>query len=69
MVNREDRIYAGKLSFEETARQIAACAGARGPNIDYLANTVAHLDEMGIAEGHLHALLRRARTLQRNMAK
>ena len=28
-------------------------------NVDYLANTVARLDDMGIAEGHLHALLRR----------
>ena len=64
VVNREDRIYAGKLSFEDTAQRIAASSGKRGPNIDYLANTVAHLDEMGIAEGHLHALLRRAAQIQ-----
>jgi glutathione-specific gamma-glutamylcyclotransferase len=60
VVNRADRIFAGKLDFEETARRIALSAGNRGPNIDYLANTVARLDAMGIVEGHLHALLRRA---------
>lgn len=64
VVNRKDRIFAGRLSFEETARRIATCHGDRGPNIDYLANTVAHLDEMDIPEGHLHALLRRARSIR-----
>ena len=59
-VNHADRIYAGKLGFEETARRIAGSAGRRGPNIDYLANTVARLDRMEIAEGHLHYLLKRA---------
>lgn len=63
VVNRADRIFAGDMSLEQTAQRIATCTGSRGPNIDYLANTVAHLDEMGIAEGHLHALLRRAREL------
>jgi cation transport protein ChaC len=60
VVNHADRIYAGKLGFEETARRIAGSAGRRGPNIDYLANTVARLDRMEIAEGHLHYLLKRA---------
>lgn len=60
VVNREDRIFAGRLDFEETARRIATSVGKRGPNIDYLANTVAQLDTMEIAEGQLHRLLRRA---------
>ncbi|CAN0543587.1 unnamed protein product [Laminaria digitata] len=64
VVNREDRIFAGRLGFEETARRIATCAGKRGPNIDYLANTVARLDAMNISEGHLHHLLRRATQLR-----
>lgn len=63
VVDRGDRIYAGRQDFEQTARTIATATGARGPNVDYLANTVAHLDEMGIAEGHLHALLRRVREI------
>ena len=64
VVNRHDRVFAGDLTFEEQAGRIAACEGRRGPNIDYLANTVAHLDALGIAEGHLHALLRRARAIR-----
>lgn len=64
VVNRADRIFAGRLSFEETARRIASCHGNRGPNIDYLANTVAQLDDMDIPEGHLHALLHRARQIR-----
>ena len=40
------------------SRRDATCAGERGDNIDYLANTVAHLDELGIPEGPLHVLLR-----------
>lgn len=63
VVNRADRIFAGRLDFEETARRIATCSGKRGPNIDYLANTVDRLDAMGISEGHLHHLLRRATQL------
>lgn len=64
VVNREDRIFAGRLDFEETARRIATCSGNRGPNIDYLANTVARLDAMAIPEGHLHHLLQRATQLR-----
>ena len=64
VVNREERIFAGRLDFEETARRIASSAGKRGPNIDYLANTVARLDDMNISEGHLHHLLRRATQLR-----
>jgi glutathione-specific gamma-glutamylcyclotransferase len=64
VVNRKERIFAGRLDFEETARRIASSAGKRGPNIDYLANTVAHLDEMNIPECHLHHLLRRATQLR-----
>ena len=63
VVNRHDRIFAGRLSFKEMARRIATCRGDRGPNIDYLANTVAQLDRMNIPEGHLHALLRRAQAI------
>ena len=45
-------------------RKERICAGKRGPNIDYLANTIARLDAMEIAEGHLHHLLRRATQLR-----
>ncbi len=64
VVNREDRNFAGRPDFEETARRIASCAGNRGPNIEYLANTVARLDAMQIPDGHLHHLLHRATQLR-----
>lgn len=60
VVDRNDRIFAGGLTFDETARRIAAGAGQRGSNIDYLADTVAQLERMGIDAGGLRPLLRRA---------
>jgi cation transport protein ChaC len=56
VVDRHHEQYAGKLSLEEQAAIIAGARGVRGPNRDYLANTVAHLDELGIADGALHRL-------------
>jgi len=48
---------------EAQARIIAAAAGARGPNRDYLANTVKHLDALGIPDADLHDLAVRVRHL------
>jgi len=45
-----------KLTLEETAVYIRRAHGLQGSNVDYLANTIAHLDELGIKEGRLHAL-------------
>jgi len=49
--------YAGGLSMETTAGIIRKGHGLRGPNTEYLENTIAHLDELGITEGRLHDLL------------
>lgn len=49
--------YAGRLPLEDIAATIADCSGARGPNIDYLAKTLRHLDELGIRERRLHQVL------------
>ncbi len=59
------RQFAGRLSLEHTARMVAQGCGKRGQNVDYLANTVAHMGELGIREGHLHAILAEARKLCR----
>ncbi len=59
VINRADPIYAGKQSLEEMAVCIAAASGERGANRDYVADTVRHLDELGVADGPIHALLRR----------
>jgi cation transport protein ChaC len=39
------------------ARLIRQGVGLGGHNRDYLANTVRHLDELGIGDGPLHRLL------------
>lgn len=48
--------YAGKLTLDEAARYIRKGVGRSGPNPEYLFNTVAHLDELGIVDGPLHEL-------------
>jgi cation transport protein ChaC len=62
-VRRDSRDYAGRLSPDEAARIIAASAGDRGTGLDYLANTVRHLEELGIADGPLHRIAERVRSL------
>ncbi|HUT49065.1 MAG TPA: gamma-glutamylcyclotransferase [Alphaproteobacteria bacterium] len=54
-VRQTDRCLT-RLTLEETAVFIRRAHGQRGPNTEYLANTIAHLDELGIKEGRLHAL-------------
>ncbi|WP_128254558.1 gamma-glutamylcyclotransferase [Falsirhodobacter deserti] len=48
---------------ETQARMIAGAAGVRGPNRDYLMNTVQHLDTLGIPDADLHDLAMRVREL------
>ena len=56
VVRRDRPDYAGRLSLDEAAQIIAVAAGGRGSGRDYLANTVRHLEELGIADGPLHRL-------------
>ena len=56
VVRRDRPDYAGRLSLDEAARIISVAAGGRGTGRDYLANTVRHLEELGIADGPLHRL-------------
>jgi cation transport protein ChaC len=55
-VRRDSRDYAGRLAHDVAARIIAASKGDRGTGRDYLANTVRHLEELGIADGALHRI-------------
>ena len=50
--------YAGKLSAEEVVAKIRDAVGIAGPNIEYLRNTVLHLDDLGIGDCALHRILR-----------
>ena len=55
-IDRDHPQYAGKLSDATAAAAVRAGHGVSGPNPEYLANTVAHLDELGINDGPLHRI-------------
>ncbi len=58
VVDRGHRQYAGKLRFEDQVRLIARGRGQSGDNPEYLANTLRHLEEMGIVDDGLKKLWR-----------
>jgi cation transport protein ChaC len=53
--------YAGKVSRDVQAAHLAMAAGRLGSSMEYLENTVAHLDALGIGDGPMHDILARAR--------
>ena len=57
VADRAHRQYAGKLALRRAAEIILGGHGVAGDNPEYLEHTVAHLDELGIADGPLHELL------------
>jgi cation transport protein ChaC len=61
VVDRTHPQYAGRVAPDEAARIIRECAGEGGSNLDYLENTLRHLDELGLADGPLHELARTIR--------
>jgi glutathione-specific gamma-glutamylcyclotransferase len=58
VVDRAQAQYTGRLPLERLAELVIQGHGERGACADYLANTVRHLDELGIREGRLHMLLK-----------
>ena len=58
--------YAGRLSVTETADLIRQGQGASGSGLDYLANTVARLAELGIRDRALERVLAAARTMAKD---
>ena len=55
-VRRDSRDYAGRLSHDVVARIVATSRGDRGTGRDCLANTVSHLEQLGIPDGALHRI-------------
>lgn len=55
-IDRAHPQYAGKLSDAAAAKAVRDGRGVSGANPEYLANTVAHLDELGINDGPLHRI-------------
>jgi glutathione-specific gamma-glutamylcyclotransferase len=59
-VVRQDHVqYAGKLEEHRLLELVQGGAGRSGRCCDYVVSTVSHLEQMGIADGPLHALARR----------
>jgi cation transport protein ChaC len=63
VIDRSCPQYAGRLEPGRVAEVIARAAGQRGSNVDYLVNTVRHIDELGIVESALHDVLERVQRL------
>lgn len=55
--------YCGGIALEEQAQIIASSVGGRGPNTEYLFNTTAHLNELGIKDAELEWLVTRVRQI------
>src|SRR4029077_15497994 len=63
IVRRQSADYAGRLSPDEAAALLANAIGGRGSGRDYLANTVRHLEALGIRDGLLRRIEARVRPL------
>lgn len=53
VANRACRLYVRHLAPEQAAATIARGVGRMGPNRDYLLNTLAHLQAMGVRDAGL----------------
>jgi glutathione-specific gamma-glutamylcyclotransferase len=58
VVRREHEQYAGKLERARVLELVRHGIGQSGTCPDYLVSTVAHLEELGIRDGPLHALVK-----------
>ena len=55
--------YVGGMALERQAQIIAHAVGGRGPNTEYLWNTVSHLKDLGIEDPDLDWLAARVREI------
>ena len=61
VVNRRHSRYLHNPTLEETVKRICQGAGHLGTSLEYLENTVAHLDEINVKDAYLHNLLKHVR--------
>jgi cation transport protein ChaC len=57
VARRDHEQYAGNLPPERTAELLVKGRGLEGSGLEYLRNTITHLDELGIRDGPLHRIL------------
>jgi glutathione-specific gamma-glutamylcyclotransferase len=53
--------YTGKQTIEQAVRLVRQGKGPMGTSLEYLQNTLDHLDEMGVVEGPLHEICARTK--------
>ncbi len=56
-MNTSHQRYTGDIPAERMVRALATASGRLGSSYDYLASTVAQLDELGVRDGAMHRLL------------
>jgi len=57
LVDRGHPQYAGSLPVSRQAELVARGHGQSGDNVEYVVNTLSHLDEMGLKENALKQLM------------
>jgi cation transport protein ChaC len=57
IVDRMHHQYTGELDLDATAELIRQGVGVSGPGIEYLRNTVHHMEALGLATGYLGRVL------------
>jgi cation transport protein ChaC len=67
VINRGHRQYAGRISRHKVAHHVAFAEGRNGTCRDYLANTISHLQELGIVDRDMKELSRLVRHLRADM--
>lgn len=60
VVDRAHEQYTGKLGDDAALKLIHQGRGKGGACLDYLQNTIRHLDDLGIVDGPLHRIVRLA---------
>ena len=63
VANPRHEQYVGQMNIVCTARMIAGARGKAGSNLDYLTNTLDHLEELGLRDGNLTRLQAAVRSL------
>ena len=58
-----DHVQYCHFDLEQQAQMIARAVGGRGPNTEYLFNTAAHLQQLGISDPDMDWLTARVRTI------
>jgi cation transport protein ChaC len=64
VANPEHPHFVHELALPELARLVAQGVGERGHCVEYIANTIAHMGEIGVQDPHLERVLEAAQALR-----